>query len=257
MANFKEKNRKVTVSLLKKLKQRRQKISALTAYDYPFAKILDSAGIDVILVGDSLGNVVLGYENTLPVTMEEILHHLKAVRRGVKRALLVADFPLQGFARQPFKNAKRLMAAGAEAIKIEGVRHLALIRQCLKAGIPVMGHIGFTPQDIKKFGRPRIVGKTPAEEKVLLQQAILLKKTGVFALVLECVPPAVAKKITAAVKIPTIGCGAGPYTDGQILVLYDILGLTQGKSPCFAKQYVNLSELTKAAVKKYIRGIKR
>jgi 3-methyl-2-oxobutanoate hydroxymethyltransferase len=200
----------------------------------------------------------LGYENTLPVTMGEMLHHVKAVRRAVKRALLVADFPLRGFGGtdQRLQNAKRLMAAGAEAVKIEGTKHLVLIRQCIRAGIPVMGHIGFTPQDIKKFGRPRVVGKTPAEEKMLMQQAKLLEKVGVFAIVLECVPPAVARKITAAVKIPTIGCGAGPYTDGQILVLYDILGLTQGQRPGFAKQYANLSELTRAAVKKYIQEVK-
>ncbi|MDI6731600.1 MAG: 3-methyl-2-oxobutanoate hydroxymethyltransferase [Candidatus Margulisbacteria bacterium] len=247
---------KITVPDIAELKNNGRKIVMLTAYDYPFAKIIDDAGVDIILVGDSLGNVVLGYENTLPVSMAEMLHHFKAVKRGVNRALLVADFPLSGF-RDGFANVKKLVKAGAEAVKIEGIRHLPLIKQCIKAGIPVMGHIGFTPQDIQKFGGARMQGKTPAEVKCLIKEAKLLEKTGVFALVVELTSPEATRQVTEAVSIPTISCGAGPYANGQVLVLYDLIGLTQGKIPSFAKQLINLSTLTKGAVQQYVQEVKK
>ena len=237
------------------LKEKNQKISALTAYDYPFAKILDEAGIDIILVGDSLGNVILGYDNTLPVNMEEMLHHLKAVRKAVKRALLVVDVPLKGTRGNSFKNVKQFTSKGADAVKIEGTKHLNLIKKCVKSGIKVMGHIGFTPQDIKKMGGAKMQGKTAAQAAKLIKEAKLLEKAGVFAIVIELVVPEVAKQITNAVKIPTIGIGAGPHVNGQILVLHDMLGLTQGKTPSFVKQFTNLSKLTKKAVKQYIQTI--
>jgi 3-methyl-2-oxobutanoate hydroxymethyltransferase len=240
---------------LRAYKKKGKKIAMLTAYDYPFAKILDEVGIDVILVGDSLGNVVLGYENTLPVTMEEMLHHLKAVRRGVRHAFLVADFPLLGF-RDAFNNAKKLVAAGADAIKIEGIRHSALLKKCVQAGIPVMGHIGFTPQSVGSFAKVSVQGKSPEEMRRLIKEARFLEAAGAFALVIELTDPQAARKITRAIKIPTIGCGSGPATDGQVLVLYDILGLTQGKVPSFARQLVNFAALTKNAVKQYIRTAK-
>ncbi|MBU0686498.1 MAG: 3-methyl-2-oxobutanoate hydroxymethyltransferase [Candidatus Margulisbacteria bacterium] len=259
MANPKEKNQKISVSSLKQFKQNHKKITALTAYDFPTAKILDEAGLDIILVGDSLGNVILGYENTLPVTMADMLHHLKAVRRAVKKSLLVVDLPLLGTRDQRpgtrVKNILKLIDAGAEAVKIEGLEHLDLIKECIKAGIPVMGHIGFTPQDIEKLGGAKMQGKTKEAAEKLIKDAKQLEAAGVFAIVIELVPEDVATQITAAVEIPTIGIGAGRHTDGQVLVLHDILGLTQGKTPKFVKQYANLGDLTKQAVQSYIRDV--
>ncbi len=247
---------KINIQKLILAKKQKRKIVMLTAYDYPFARILDDAGVDIILVGDSLGNVILGYENTLPVTMQEMLHHLKAVRRGVEKAVLVADFPLAGF-KNAFANVKQLIKAGADAVKIEGVNNLALIKRCITAGIPVMGHIGFTPQDIKKFGGARMQGKEPKDVKRLVEEAKKLQQAGVFALVVELTTPEAAKQITKAVSIPTISCGAGQNCDGQVLVSYDLLGLTQGSKPRFAKQLVNFSDLAKRAVQRYIKGVRR
>lgn len=226
-----------------------QRISMLTAYDYPFAKILDEAGVDIILVGDSLGNVILGYENTLPVTMQDMIHHTKAVAKGVDRALVIADMPNKSTAtpQKALKNAKELIKAGADGVKIEGIADLKSIQKIIKAGIPVMGHLGFTPQKVKELGGYKIQ-RSPK----IIDQAKKLEEIGVFAIVLEMVPPDLAKKVTTAIKIPTIGIGAGSDCDGQVLVTHDILGLTD-KAPSFAKQRVNLRKIISCAIKEWMR----
>lgn len=213
----------------------------LTAYDYPFAKILDEAGVDIILVGDSLGNVVLGYKDTRPVTMEDMIHHTKAAARGVKRALLVADIPYRSVS---IKNAKRLIKAGAKAVKIEGLKG---VRAIVKAGIPVMGHLGYLPQTMRK---PKIQRSTK-----LIDQAKKMEAAGVFAIVLEMVERKLAKEITDAVNLPVIGCGSGPFCDGQVLVTYDILGLTDW-APGFAKRKGDLKKAAKSAIRKFIKGVR-
>ncbi|HXM99379.1 MAG TPA: 3-methyl-2-oxobutanoate hydroxymethyltransferase [Candidatus Dormibacteraeota bacterium] len=233
-----------------------EKITCLTAYDYPTARLVDEAGIDVILVGDSVGMVVLGYETTLPVTMEEILHHTRAVRRGVKHALLVADMPYGSYhddVNVAVRNAIRLVKeAGAEAIKLEGgERRLELVSRLTEAEIPVMGHLGLTPQSVNAFGGYRVQGKSASAAEQLLRDAHALEAAGAFAIVLEAVPRELAAEITRSIKIPTIGIGAGPDCDGQILVLHDLLGLTFGEPPKFARQYANLNEIISTAVREY------
>lgn len=233
-----------------------EKITCLTAYDYPTARLVDEAGIDVILVGDSVGMVVLGYETTLPVTMEEILHHTSAVRRGVKHALLVADMPYGSYhddVNVAVRNAIRLVKeAGAEAIKLEGgERRLELVSRLTEAEIPVMGHLGLTPQSVNAFGGYRVQGKSARAAERLLRDARALEVAGAFAIVLEAVPRELAAEITQSIKIPTIGIGAGPDCDGQILVLHDLLGLTFGEPPKFARQYANLNEIISRAVREY------
>lgn len=252
--------KKITVKQLQRHKSQGINITALTAYDFPTANILDEAGMDIILVGDSVGNVVLGYPNTLPVTFEELLHHLKAVKKGVKSALLVADMPRLSYDKslqQGFKNAKRFIdQGGADAVKIEGDQHIHLIKRIVKAGIPVMGHIGFTPQRVKELGGYKIQGKTPAQAKGIIDSAKRLEKAGVFSIVLEMVPASLGKMVSKAVAIPVIGIGAGLDCDGQILVLHDMLGLTKGKTPRFVKKYADLHSEISQAVKKYIHAVR-
>jgi 3-methyl-2-oxobutanoate hydroxymethyltransferase len=250
---------KITIRTIKEKKQKGEKIVALTAYDYPTAKILDSLGIDIILVGDSVGNVVLGYDTTLPVTMEEMLHHTRAVKRGVKNALLVGDMPFLSYQpsiEEGIRNAGLFIKAGAEAVKIEGGRQfIPLIERLTQLGIPVMGHIGLTPQWIHSFGGYRIQGRTAKDALVLLEDAILLEKAGIFSLVLEGVPMQLAKLITENLSIPTIGIGAGPYCDGQILVFHDLFGLGDF-IPKHAKVMVDLKEVISQGVRRYIEEVK-
>ncbi|MFA4905644.1 MAG: 3-methyl-2-oxobutanoate hydroxymethyltransferase [Candidatus Margulisiibacteriota bacterium] len=227
----------------------------LTAYDYAIARILDESGIDIVLVGDSLGNVMLGYRNTLPVTMTEMVVHTQAVSRAVKRALVVADMPFGSYQSDPrlaVSNAVDLIKAGAEAVKLESADYLETVKKIIKAGIPVMGHLGFTPQAVYKIGA-RVQGLGTREKSRLLKEARTLEKAGCFAVVLEMVEPDLAQKIKKALKIPVIGIGSGENLDGQVLVTYDMLGLYP-KPPKFAKKYVDLAPQIKAAVKKFISG---
>jgi len=233
-----------------------RKITCLTAYDYALGRLLDEAGIDVVLVGDSLGMVVLGYESTLPVTLEEMLHHSKAVRRGVQRALVVADMPYgtyHGEIAEAVGNAMRFVKeAGVEAVKIEGgERRLELIARLTEAEVPVMGHVGLTPQSVNAMGGYRVQGKTPSAAEQLLRDARSVEAAGAFAIVLEGIPRELAAEITRTVHIPTIGIGAGPDCDGQILVLHDLLGLTFQEPPKFARQYANVGAMISQAVREY------
>jgi 3-methyl-2-oxobutanoate hydroxymethyltransferase len=237
-----------------------KKITCLTAYDYPTARIVDEAGVDVVLVGDSLAMVMLGYDSTLPLTIEESLHHTKAARRGVHRALLVADMPYgtyHGDIHESVKNGMRFVKeAGAEAVKIEGgERRLELIARFTEAEIPVMGHVGLTPQSVNAMGGYRVQGKTPGTADQLLRDARSVEAAGAFAIVLEGIPRELAAEITREVRIPTIGIGAGPDCDGQILVLHDLLGLTFGEPPKFARRYANLGETISQAVKEYCADV--
>ncbi|HUV05638.1 MAG TPA: 3-methyl-2-oxobutanoate hydroxymethyltransferase [Armatimonadota bacterium] len=254
------KDKVTTVSLLEK-KQKGEKITALTAYDYSTAKLLNEAGVDIALVGDSLGMVVLGYETTLPVTMEDMLHHTAAVVRGVQRAMVVADMPFMSYQISPeqaMANAGRfLQEAGAHAVKLEGGRPMVeTIRRIVDVGIPVLGHLGYTPQSVHKFGGPRIQGKTESDAQRILNDARALEQAGVFAIVLELVPKELAKRVTESVSIPTIGIGAGPDCDGQVLVTNDLLGLYGEFHPRHAKKYANLSEVILAAMKSYVEEVK-
>lgn len=232
---------------------KQQKITCLTAYDYPTARLLDEAGVDILLVGDSLGMVVLGYENTLPVTAEEILHHVRAVRRGTRRALLVADMPFGTFhisAEETLRHAIRLVKeGGAEAVKIEGgEKRLELIARLVESEIPVMAHIGLTPQSVLEFGGFRVQGKTTEAAERLVRDARAVEAAGAFSVVLESVPHELAARITRELRIPSIGIGAGSECDGQVLVLHDLIGLTLGGAPKFARQYANVSaEISRAA----------
>jgi 3-methyl-2-oxobutanoate hydroxymethyltransferase len=234
----------------------KKKITCLTAYDYPTARLVDEAGVDVVLVGDSVAMVVLGYESTLPLTMEESLHHTKAVRRGVQRALLVADMPFgtyQGDVNEALKNAVRFVKeAGAEAVKVEGgERRLEVIARLTEAEIPVMGHVGLTPQSVNAMGGYRVQGKTERAAEQLLRDARAVEAAGAFSIVLEGIPRELAAEITRSVRIPTIGIGAGPDCDGQILVLHDLLGLTFQDPPKFARQYANMGEVISQSVREY------
>jgi 3-methyl-2-oxobutanoate hydroxymethyltransferase len=238
----------------------KKKITCLTAYDYPTARLLDESGVDVVLVGDSLGMVVLGYDSTLPVTLEEALHHTKAVRRGVQHALLVGDMPYgtyHGEIHEAIHNAMRFVKeAGAEAVKIEGgERRLELIARLTEAEIPVMGHVGLTPQSVNAMGGYRVQGKTPGAADQLMRDARAVEAAGAFALVLEGIPREVAAEITQSVRIPTIGIGAGPDCDGQILVLHDVLGLTFQEAPKFARRYAQLGEVISQAVREYCADV--
>jgi len=247
---------KVTTTLLLTKKQAQQKITVLTCYDYPTAKLMNEAGIDVLLVGDSLAMVVLGYETTLPVTIEEILHHVKAVKRGNKNSLLVADMPYLSYQIKPseaVRNAGRfLKEGGAEAVKIEGGREmLKTVRAMLAADIPVMGHIGLTPQAVHKMGGYKVQGREKVQAEKLKEDALLLQEAGVFSLVLESVPWQLAKEITASLAIPTISCGAGKFCDGQVLVTHDMLGLFPDFTPKFVKKYADVGKVMLQAFKKY------
>ncbi len=239
----------------------KRKIVCLTAYDYPTARFVDEAGVDVVLVGDSLGMVVLGYENTLPLTMEEMLHHTRAVRRGVRKALLVADMPYGSFhgdKSEAVRNAVRFVKeAGAEAVKIEGgERRMDLIAQLVEAEIPVMGHIGLTPQSMHAFGGFRVQGKSMEAAEQLLRDARAVEAAGAFSVVVESVPRELAARITSELRIPTIGIGAGPECDGQILVLHDMIGLSVGHTPKFARRYANVGEAIRNAVGAYADDVR-
>ena len=259
-------NEKVTVPELLQRKTSsadspaQKKITCLTAYDYPTARIVDEAGVDVVLVGDSLGMVVLGYDSTLPVTLDEALHHTKAVRRGVHHALVVGDMPYgtyHGEIHETIRNAMRFVKeAGAEAVKIEGgERRLELIARLTEAEIPVMGHVGLTPQSVNAMGGYRVQGKTPGAAEQLLRDARAVEAAGAFAIVLEGIPREVAAEITRSVRIPTIGIGAGPDCDGQILVLHDILGLTFQERPKFVRRYASVGDVISQAVREYCADV--
>jgi len=232
-----------------------RKLVMLTAYDFPFARILDEAGVDIVLVGDSLGNVALGYRDTLPVTMEEMIVHTKAVARAVKRALVVADMPFGSFQESDEKavaNAIKLVKAGAEAVKIEGAQYLSAVKKIIKAGIPVMGHVGFTPQSVNILGY-RVQGKEKKSAQKIIKDARALEKAGCFSIVLEMVPESLADRVTKAVKIPTIGIGAGKKVDGQVLVTNDLLGLYENP-PSFVKPRAKLRNIALKAIREFINN---
>jgi 3-methyl-2-oxobutanoate hydroxymethyltransferase len=237
------------------------KITCLTAYDYATARLLDEAGVDVLLVGDSVGMVVLGYDSTLPVSVEEMLHHTRAVRRGTRRALVVADMPYGSYhsdIAESVRNAMRFVKdAGAEAVKVEGgERRLELIVRLTEAEIPVMGHVGLTPQSLNALGGFRVQGKTVDAAEQLLRDARAVEAAGAFAVVLEAVPRELAAQITRELRIPTIGIGAGPDCDGQILVIHDLLGLTFVKTPKFARQYANVGQMILKAAREYCEDVR-
>jgi len=252
----------VSISMLRKKKEAGEPIVALTAYDYPVAKIVDAAGVDLILVGDSLGMVVLGHPTTVPVTMDEMIHHTQAVTRAVKRAMVVGDMPYGSFhlsEEQTLANALRFIKdAGAGAVKIEGAsaRRLHLIESMVEAEIPVMGHVGLTPQSIKHLGRFKMAGKTDAEAELILQSAVQLEQAGVFAVILECIPMELAGIVTNRLTVPTIGIGAGPHCDGQILVFHDLVGFNNGYLPKFVKKYADLQTVLSEAVGGYAADVR-
>lgn len=252
---------RVTVTDFLNKKKNKEKITMLTAYDYPTAKIVDEAEIDAILVGDSLAMVVQGLENTLPVTMQEMLYHTKMVSRAVSRAFVIADMPYLSYQisiEQAVLNAGTfLKEAGAQAVKLEGGRDFAkTISAITKADIPVVAHIGLTPQSIHALGGYKVQGKTSEQAKRLMEDAHILQDSGAFALLLEAIPAELAKEITQALSIPTIGIGAGPHCDGQVLVLHDVIGLFERFKPKFCKQYVNIKEIALNAVKQYKEEVK-
>jgi len=243
------------------MKQNKEKISMLTAYDYTLAKIVDSGGIDVILVGDSASNVMAGHETTLPITLDEMIYHTASVVRAVDRALIVADMPFgtyQGNSKEALNSAIRIMKeSGAHSVKMEGGSEiLESVERILTAGIPVMGHLGLTPQSIYKFGTYTVRAKEEAESKKLIEDALLLEKAGCFALVLEKIPASLATKVAQKLSIPVIGIGAGSGVDGQVLVLHDMIGMTHEFSPRFLRRYLNLFEDIKGAVSQYVSDVK-
>ncbi len=253
--------RKINVQTLLAMKGRGDKITMLTAYDYQTALLEDRCGVDVILVGDSLGMVVLGYENTIPVTLEEIVHHLKGVARARPRAFLVGDLPFMSYqasAQDAIRNAGRLIKeGGAEAVKLEGGRRMeAVLRAILNADIPVMGHIGLTPQSLHRMGGYRVQGKDAESAERLVEDAKFLDEVGCFSIVLEGIPFPLAQKITDAVTVPTIGIGAGPHCDGQVLVVNDILGMNDEFSPRFVKVYAEVGKQMMQAFDDYISDVK-
>jgi len=253
--------KKLTIQDIIMMKQNGEKISMLTAYDAGFAGLLDSSGIDVILVGDSLGMVLLGYESTIPVTMEEMLHHCRAVKKGVQRAILVGDMPFMSYqvsASEAISNAGRfLKEAGCDAIKLEGGTEACdTIKAIVRAGIPVMGHIGLTPQTASQLGGYKVQGKDAESARRLLESARSLEAAGVFSMVLECIPAQLSQVISEAVAVPTIGIGAGRFCDGQVLVIHDMVGMFEKFVPTFVKKYVNLAPQIKEAVAAYHKEVK-
>jgi len=261
MSTAKTEVKRVTTHTLQEMKHLGKKISMLTAYDYSMAKIVDSAGTDVILVGDSASNVMAGHETTLPITLEQMIYHAASVVRAAARALIVVDLPFgsyQGNSKEALQSAIRIMKeAGAHAVKLEGgVEVKESIQRILSAGIPVMGHLGLTPQSIYKFGTYSVRAKEDAEAQKLLQEAKMLEETGCFGIVLEKIPADLASKVSQSLTIPVIGIGAGQGTDGQVLVLHDMLGITQEFSPRFLRRYANLHVEIKNAVMHYITDVK-
>jgi 3-methyl-2-oxobutanoate hydroxymethyltransferase len=253
--------KKVTTLTLSELKRKDEKISMLTAYDYSLAKIVDASGIDVILVGDSASNVMAGHETTLPITLDQMIYHAASVVRAVNRALVIVDLPFgsyQGNSKEALNSAIRIMKeTGAHAVKLEGGREVKdAIERILTAGIPVMGHLGLTPQSIYKFGTYVVRAKEEHEAQILREDAKMLEDIGCFSLVLEKIPAQLATEVSASLKIPTIGIGAGNGTDGQVLVLHDMLGLNQGFNPRFLRRYLNLFDEIKTATEHYIADVK-
>ncbi len=247
---------KITIRTLPRMKAQGEKITMLTAYDYPLARAVDEAGIEVILVGDSLGMVVLGHPTTLPVTMDDMVHHCKAVARGVSRALLVADLPFMSYQvsrEDALRNAGRLVKeGGAEAVKLEGgAEVLGAVEGLVGAGIPVMGHLGLTPQSVHQMGGYRVQARTAEEADRLLKDAGALERAGIFSLVLEGIPAEVARRVTEALTVPTIGIGAGPSCDGQVLVAHDMLGLQEDLSPKFVKRYAQGRQVFLEAMRQF------
>lgn len=252
--------KKVTIPEILAMKRDNRRISMLTSYDYPFTRIMDAAGVDVILVGDSAGVVVAGHENTLPVTMDEMLYHVRAVRRAEPKALLVADMPFMSYQtgiEDACRNCGRMIKeGGAEAVKIEGGMNMAhVIRAVSQIDIPVMGHIGLTPQSVHRMGGYKVQGRNEQAERIL-EDAYAVQNSGAFAVVLEGIPAKLAAQITEELTIPTIGIGAGPECSGQVLVIHDILGLCEKYSPKFVKRYADLTPLISDAVKNYIAEVK-
>lgn len=254
--------RAVTVTQLRQMKERGQRIAALTAYDFLFARLVDEAGIDVVLVGDSLGQVVLGLDSTLPVTLNDVIHHARAVRRGLKRALLVVDLPFLSYQISPeeaMRNAGRvLQQTGAAAVKLEGgsTEIAATVRRLVNAGIPVMGHLGFTPQAVHALGGVRVQGRDADGAGRLREEADRLQDAGVFAVVLELIPSALAASLTRSLAVPTIGIGAGPGCDGQVLVLPDMLGLNTDFQPRFLRRFAELGSAATEGIGAYARAVR-
>ncbi len=261
MSIYSKNIKRVTTHVLQEMKLKKEKISMLTGYDFSMAKIIDSAGIDIILVGDSASNVMAGHETTLPITLDQMIYHASSVIRAVERALVVVDLPFgtyQGNSKEALVSAIRIMKeSGAHAVKLEGGREiLESVNRILSAGIPVMGHLGLTPQSIYKFGTYVVRAKEEEEAEKLIEDAKLLEQAGCFALVLEKIPAELATKVAQEVTIPVIGIGAGNGVDGQVLVVHDMLGITHEFSPRFLRRYHNLYEEMKGAVESYIRDVK-
>lgn len=261
MSVAKDEYKKITTHVLQEMKQKGEKIAMLTAYDYSLARIIDAAGIDVILVGDSASNVMAGHETTLPITLDQMIYHASSVIRAVERALVIVDLPFgsyQGNSKVALESTIRIMKeSGAHAVKMEGGAEIReSIERIISAGVPVMGHLGLTPQSIYKFGTYTVRAREEAEAAKLISDAKVLQEAGCFAIVLEKIPAALAGKVTEALVIPTIGIGAGPHVDGQVLVLHDMLGLTTDFHPRFLRRYLNLAEDIKGGVKNYISDVK-
>ncbi|MBN2909624.1 3-methyl-2-oxobutanoate hydroxymethyltransferase [Polycladomyces sp. WAk] len=256
-----EGRKKITTRMLRDMKAKGQKIAMITAYDYPSAKLADQAGVDVILVGDSLGMVVLGYDSTIPVTIDDMVHHTKAVTRGTKHAFVVSDLPFLTChlgTEHALRAAGRLMQeAGAKAVKIEGGEEiLEVVRACVAAGIPVMGHLGLTPQSVHQLGGYRVQGRDAETAQRLIRDARLLEEAGAFALVLECVPEELAREITEAITIPTIGIGAGRYCDGQVLVFHDVLQIASEVNPSFVQAFAEAGAVMQEGIRRYVQAVR-
>ncbi len=256
------KSKKITAPIIVNMKKEGEPISALTAYDYLMALYLDDAGLDIILVGDSGAMVFSGHDSTIPITVDELIYHTKAASRGVKRALLVADMPFLSYQITPedaLRNAGRFIKeGGAEAVKLEGGEEMAAtVNRIVNAGIPVMGHLGLTPQSVNKFGGYKVQARTRAAVDKLVSDAIALEQSGVFAIVLEKIPSAAAKIVTEKITVPTIGIGAGPHCDGQILVTHDMLGLFEKFRPKFVRIYAELGHLIREATARYVDDVKK
>ncbi|TCZ73882.1 3-methyl-2-oxobutanoate hydroxymethyltransferase [Flaviaesturariibacter aridisoli] len=253
--------KRITTATLQKMKANGQKISMLTAYDFSFARIIDGAGIDVLLVGDSASNVMAGHETTLPITLDQMIYHAQSVVRGAKRCLIVVDMPFGSYQSNgdiALASAIRIMKeTGAHAIKMEGGEEIIdSVRRIISAGIPIMAHLGLTPQSIYKFGSYNVRAKEEAEAAKLKRDALLLQEAGCFAVVLEKIPAALAKEVSASLTVPTIGIGAGAHCDGQVLVMHDMLGINTEFRPRFLRQYLNLHEQVTGAIKQYIDDVK-
>jgi 3-methyl-2-oxobutanoate hydroxymethyltransferase len=253
--------KRITTHQLMLMKEQGEKIAMLTAYDYSSARIIDGAGIDVILVGDSASNVMAGHETTLPITLDQMIYHAQSVVRGVRRCFIVVDLPFgtyQGDSKAALNSAIRIMKeTGAHGVKLEGGNEVVeSVKRIISSGVPVMGHLGLTPQSIYKFGTYQVRAKEEAEAEKLRQDALLLQEAGCFALVLEKIPAQLAKEVSESLRIPTIGIGAGPHCDGQVLVMHDMLGINHEFKPRFLRQYANLHEIMSNAVAHYISDVK-